>query len=64
MRAFVKLVVLVGLAIWVWRRFLGGPSGPQERAGVSYADGSSIVLEPGSAGFEQLASIVRPAIRR
>ena len=62
MRAFVRLVVLVGLAIWAWRRFVG-PSRSQERAGVSYADGSSIVLEPGSAAFEQLASIARSALR-
>jgi hypothetical protein len=60
-RGFVRLVVLVGLAIWAWRRFVG-PGGPQERAGVSYADGSSIVLEPGSAAFEQLASIARSAL--
>jgi hypothetical protein len=31
---------------------------------VSYADGSSIVLEPGSAGFERLASIARTALRQ
>jgi hypothetical protein len=62
MRALLRLVLLVGLAIWAWRRF-AGPTRPQERAGVSYADGSSIVLEPGSAGFEQLASIARSAIR-
>ncbi|HEU0247205.1 MAG TPA: hypothetical protein VFR38_08995 [Gaiellaceae bacterium] len=63
MKALLRLVLLVGLAIWAWRRFVG-PTRPQERAGVSYADGSSIVLEPGSAGFEQLASIARSAIRR
>ena len=63
MRKLVRLVVLVALAIWAWRRF-AGPSGIVERAGVSYADGSSIVLEPGSAGFERLASIARSAIRR
>jgi hypothetical protein len=61
-RAFVRIVVLVGLAIWAWRRFVGR-SGPLERAGVSYADGSSIVLEPGSPAFEQLASIARAALR-
>jgi hypothetical protein len=61
-RALVRIVVLVALAIWVWRRFVGR-SGPQERAGVSYADGSSIVLEPGSAAFEQLAAIARRALR-
>ena len=63
MRKLVRLVLLVGLAIWAWRRF-AGPTGVQQRAGVSYADGSSIVLEPGSAGFERLASIARTAIGR
>ena len=63
MRKLIRLSLLAGLAIWAWR-FFAGPSGPQQRAGVSYADGSSIVLEPGSAGFERLASIARAAIRR
>ncbi len=63
MRKLVRLAMLVGLAIWAWRRF-AVPSGPRERAGVSYADGSSIVLEPGSAGFERLASIARTTLRR
>jgi len=58
----VRLAVLVGLAIWAWRFFTGSRE-PLERAGVSYADGSAIVLEPGSAAFERLASIARPAIR-
>ena len=62
MKKLVRLAVLVGLAIWAWRRF-AGPSGPRERAGVSYADGSSVVLEPGSVGFERLASIARAALR-
>jgi len=61
-RRLVRLAVLVGLAIWAWRRF-AGTSGPRERAGVSYADGSSVVLEPGSVGFERLASIARTALR-
>ena len=63
MRKLVRLAVFVGLAIWAWRRF-AGPSGTVDRAGVSYADGSSLVLEPGSAAFEQLASIARSAIRQ
>lgn len=62
MRKLFWLAVFVGLAVWAWRRF-AGPSGPRERAGVSYADGSSIVLEPGSAGFERLAAIARTALR-
>ena len=61
MRKLFRLALLVALVIWAWRRF-AGPSGPQERAGVSYADGSSVVLEPGSVGFERLVSIARAAI--
>ena len=62
MRTLLRLVVLVGLAIWAWRRFVGGGE-PRERASVSFSDGSAIVLEPGSAEFERLASIARSAIR-
>ncbi|MFO7572565.1 MAG: hypothetical protein R6W48_08205 [Gaiellaceae bacterium] len=62
MRRLLRLAVLVGLAIWAWRRFVGGGE-PSERAGVSYADGSSLVLEPGSPGFERLAALARPSIR-
>ena len=62
MRKLIRLALLIALAVWAWRRFFG-PSGPEERAGVSYADGSSIVLEPGSPGFERLAAIARRAIQ-
>ena len=63
MRKLIRLAVLVGIAVWAWRTFFG-PSGPQERAGVSYADGSTVVLEPGSPGFDRLATIARSALRR
>ena len=63
MRKLIRLAVLVGLGIWAWRTFFAS-SGPAERAGISYADGSAVVLEPGSAGFERLASIARSALRR
>jgi hypothetical protein len=62
-RRLIRLVVLVVLAVWAWRKFFGA-SGSLERAGVSYADGSSVVLEPGSPGFERLASVARPALRQ
>jgi hypothetical protein len=62
MRRLIRLALLVALAVWAWRRFFG-PSVPEERAGVSFADGSAVVLEPGSAGFERLASIARSALR-
>ena len=61
-RGLLRLAVLVGLAVWGWR-FLVGRREPQERAGVSYADGSSLVLEPGSPGFERLAAVARSAIQ-
>jgi len=62
-RKLVRLAVLAALAIWIWRRFFAEGSSSRERAGVSYADGSSIVLEPSSAGFERLASIARAGLR-
>jgi hypothetical protein len=62
-RRLIRLALLAGLAIWAWRRFFGS-SRPFERAGISYADGSAVVLEPGSAGFERLAAIARDALRR
>ncbi len=50
MRKLIRLAILVALAVWAWRKFFG-PSGSEERAGVSYADGSAVVLEPGSPGL-------------
>jgi hypothetical protein len=61
-KKLIRLAILVALAVWAWRTFFG-PSGSLERAGVSYADGSSVVLEPGSSGFERLASVARTALR-
>ncbi|CAN5782875.1 hypothetical protein BH18ACT13_BH18ACT13_07660 [soil metagenome] len=62
MRRVLRLAVLVNAAIWAWRHFVHA-RGPHERASVSFADGSAIVLEPGSAEFERLASIARSALR-
>jgi hypothetical protein len=62
-RKLIRLAVVIALAIWAWRRFFGS-SGSLERAGVSYADGSALVLEPGSAGFDRLAAIARTALRQ
>ena len=61
MRRLLRLALLLVLAVWAWRTFVAGRR-PEERAGVSYADGSSLVLEPGSAGFERLAGIARGAL--
>ena len=62
MRKLIRLAILIALAVWAWRKFFG-PSGSEQRAGISYADGSAVVLEPGSPGFERLASIARSALR-
>ena len=63
MKRLIRLAVLAGLAIWAWRRFFGS-SGTLERAGISYEDGSAVVLEPGSASFDRLAAIARTALRQ
>ena len=63
MRRLFRLAVLVALAVWAWRTFVGRPR-LQERAVAAYADGSSVVLEPGSSGFERLVAAARPALRR
>jgi hypothetical protein len=63
MKKLIRLLILIALAIWAWRKFFGS-SGSLERAGISYADGSSVVVEPGSSGFERLASVARPALRQ
>jgi hypothetical protein len=62
MRRLARLVLLAALGVWVWRVFLARRE-PDERAGVSYADGSAFVLEPGSPGFDRLAAIARGALR-
>jgi hypothetical protein len=57
-RRLFRLALVVALAVWAWRSLLR-ERGPRERASVAYADGSSLVLEPGSAGFERLAAPAR-----
>ena len=59
--ALVRLAILVALAVWAWR-YLVRSRGPHERASVSFSDGSAVVLEPGSAEFERLASVARSAL--
>jgi hypothetical protein len=49
------------LAIWAWRTFVG-VRGPHERASASFADGSEVVLEPGSPEFERLATVARTVL--
>ena len=62
MTKLIRLAILIALAFWAWRKFFGA-SGSEERAGISYGDGSAVVLEPGSPGFERLASVARSALR-
>ena len=63
MRRLLRLLVLAALVVWAWRLLFAGRE-PQERAGVSYADGSSLVLDPGSPGFERLAAVARSALHQ
>jgi hypothetical protein len=61
-RRLLRFVLLVALAVWAWR-LLFGRTDAQERAGVSYADGSSLVLEAGMPEFARFAAIARTALR-
>jgi hypothetical protein len=61
-RGLFRLAVLIALTVWAWR-FLSGRRNPHERGGVSYADGSTLVLEPGSPGFERLSAVARSVLR-
>jgi hypothetical protein len=60
-RRLIRLALVVGLAVWAWR-YLVGAREPSERATVSYSDGSAVVLEPGTAQFERLASVARSVL--
>lgn len=62
MRKLLRLAILVGLTVWAWR-FVVARRGPRERAGIAFADGSSLVLEPGSPGFDRLAAAARESLR-
>jgi hypothetical protein len=61
-RRLIRLAILVALAVWAWRHFFGRDE-PLERATVAYADGSAIVVEPGTPGFDRLASTARSALK-
>jgi hypothetical protein len=60
-RRLLRLALLGAVGLWLWRLLLARHV-PDERAGVSYADGSSFVLEPSSSGFDRLAVIARGAL--
>jgi hypothetical protein len=62
-RRLLRLALFVGLAIWAWR-FWAARGERKERAALMYADGSSVVLEPGSPAFERLAAVARSALAR
>ena len=61
MRKLLRLLVAAALVVWAWR-YLVGSRRPHERATVAYADGSDIVLEPGSPDFDRLAAVARRAL--
>ena len=63
MKRLLRMVLLGALFAWAWRYFVAGRNAG-ERAGISYSDGSSVVLEPGTAGFDRLAGIARGALDR
>jgi hypothetical protein len=60
-RRLLRLALAAALAIWAWRYFVGA-RGPHERASVSFADGSELVLEPGSPEFDRLATVARTVL--
>lgn len=60
-RRLVRLAVVVGLAVWAWRFFLGRRE-PLERATIAYSDGSALVVEPGAPGFDRLAAAARSGL--
>jgi hypothetical protein len=60
-RRLLRLALAMALAIWAWRFFVRG-RGPHERASVAYADGSDVVLEPGSPEYARLAAIARTVL--
>jgi hypothetical protein len=62
-RKLFRLALAIALAVWAWR-FLVQARGPHERATAAYADGSDIVLDPGSAEFDRLATIARTVVAR
>jgi hypothetical protein len=62
MRRLIRIALVVGLAVWAWRFFVSRKE-PLERATVAYADGSAVVIEAGSPGFDRLAASARSVIR-
>jgi hypothetical protein len=62
-RRLLRLALAIALAVWAWRYLVQG-RGPHERAIVAYADGSDLVLEPGSPEFERLAAVARTVVAR
>lgn len=61
MRTLLRLALAIALAVWAWRFFVRS-RGPHERATVAFADGSDVVLEPGSPEFERLAAVARTVL--
>jgi hypothetical protein len=60
-RRLLRLALAAALAIWAWRTFVG-VRGPHERASASFANGSEVVLEPGSPEFELFATVARTVL--
>ncbi len=60
MRKLLVLAIIGGIAYWFLNR---GSSADGQTVTIGYVDGSAVVLEPGSPGFERLAAVARSAIR-
>jgi hypothetical protein len=60
-KRLLRIVVVVALAVWAWRRVLRGRRSG-ERATVAFSDGSALVFEPGSDQFDRLAAPARAAL--
>jgi prepilin-type processing-associated H-X9-DG protein len=60
-RRLLRLVLVGALAVWAWRHLVRRRRS-SERATVAFADGSAIVLEPGSAEYERLVAPARAAL--
>ena len=56
-------LVVLGLFVYAaWKRLAG--TRDERHALVSFADGSSVVLDVGSPDLERLADLARPALRQ
>jgi hypothetical protein len=58
----IRKLLLLGLLAWVVQRMLAAQGDPSERAVLGFADGSSVVLEPGAPGLDPILATARDAL--